>query len=779
MNIKKNTLFILLALFIYSFSFSQSFIEIANETSSDAATGDLFGIDVDHTTTHAIFGAPGNDYDEAGSSFLSEAGAAYIFPLGGIPQKIVASDRSANDSFGWLVAIDGIYAVVGSPSATKAYVFKMNVSGIWQETQILTVSGASKLGHSLAISGETIVLGDWGKNEAHIFDLDPSGTWVHTQTIEPSVPLGGSRFAYSVAIDNDNIVIGSTFDKRDENDVYVANFTGSCYIFNRDAGGVWLQKQKVVASDIVFNQHFGSSVAISGDHFIIGAIGEKRDFNGNNPIINTGAAYLFKYDSASDTWSELQKISASNRNSNDQFGSAVDINDDILLIGRDGPSNPEVELYRNNGGATWTNDQTLVTSSSGPIGNFGKAVSVKQPFLLVGRYSTSLTRPDNTYILNAGSCYIYMQLPCAEPDIFNAVLDTECGSGLIDIHIDGNLNSPANFWSVYTGDCGQTLVGTSNANDFSVSVPPGTTALFIRGEDGPGCVDENSAVCFNITVTYDDDTTPPVAICQDITIYLDNSGTATITAQDIDGGSYDDCGNVNMAAAPLTYDCDDIGDNTATLQIWDDSGNGGFCNATVTVVDNMNLVVACQDITISLDASGNASIVEADIDGGTYDNCNEVFMAAAPKNFDVSNVGDNTVWLQVWTNEGEFGYCTANVHVLNPFAFAANETIELSRMTSEKSMATSLKNTGRKLVNGNSDIELFPNPVVSEFTLRSNDDYPINKVRIMNSSFSEVLSLENSNPIEAGINIEELPQGMYFIVIYSGDETFVKKLIKI
>ena len=43
------------------------------------------------------------------------------------------------------------------------------------------------------------------------------------------------------------------------------------------------------------------------------------------------------------------------------------------------------------------------------------------------------------------------------------------------------------------------------------------------------------------------DTITPTAVCQNITVYLDGSGTATITAADVDGGSSDNCGAPNLA----------------------------------------------------------------------------------------------------------------------------------------------------------------------------------------------------------------------------------------
>jgi hypothetical protein len=46
-----------------------------------------------------------------------------------------------------------------------------------------------------------------------------------------------------------------------------------------------------------------------------------------------------------------------------------------------------------------------------------------------------------------------------------------------------------------------------------------------------------------------EDTIPPVAICQDITVQLDATGNASITGADIDNGSNDNCGIASLSVA--------------------------------------------------------------------------------------------------------------------------------------------------------------------------------------------------------------------------------------
>jgi hypothetical protein len=67
----------------------------------------------------------------------------------------------------------------------------------------------------------------------------------------------------------------------------------------------------------------------------------------------------------------------------------------------------------------------------------------------------------------------------------------------------------------------------------------------------------NSSTCAQVITV--DDSTPPMAICQNITVHLDENGMATITPEDIDNGSTDNCSdNLDLAIDISSFDCDDF-----------------------------------------------------------------------------------------------------------------------------------------------------------------------------------------------------------------------------
>ncbi|MEM7104550.1 MAG: hypothetical protein AAF502_15545, partial [Bacteroidota bacterium] len=67
----------------------------------------------------------------------------------------------------------------------------------------------------------------------------------------------------------------------------------------------------------------------------------------------------------------------------------------------------------------------------------------------------------------------------------------------------------------------------------------------------------------------------PVAICQDITLQLSASGNASITPQQVDGGSNDACGIASLSASPNAFTCNEVGANTVTYFI---TGKGIWCS---------------------------------------------------------------------------------------------------------------------------------------------------------------------------------------------------------
>ncbi len=272
---------------------SSTISPIAKLTASDGAVYDAFGISVAISGDTAIVGAQGDDDNG------TDSGSAYIFiKNAGVwsqAAKLTASDGAVDDFFGYSVAISGDTAIVGAwlddDNATdsgSAYVFVKPVSGWADMTQTakLTASDggfADYFGYSVAISSDTAIVGAWsGSGSAYIF-VNNAGTWSQIAKLTASDGANGDELGGSVAISGDTAIVGAGSD--DDNG-YVS---GSAYVFVKPVLG-WAnmtQTAKLTASDGAAEDHFGSSVAISGDTAIIGAW--RDDDNGTD----SGSAYVF------------------------------------------------------------------------------------------------------------------------------------------------------------------------------------------------------------------------------------------------------------------------------------------------------------------------------------------------------------------------------------------------------------------------------------------------------------------------------------------------------
>ena len=121
-------------------------------------TNYYFGYSVSMSGNYAIVGARDEDTDE-----LSNVGAVYIYKntngSWNEVQKIQPSDATNNTRFGWDLQIDGSYCVIGSYYKKKAYIFKLDTNGTWNEIKIITESYYNDIvGNIVAIDGNNVVL---------------------------------------------------------------------------------------------------------------------------------------------------------------------------------------------------------------------------------------------------------------------------------------------------------------------------------------------------------------------------------------------------------------------------------------------------------------------------------------------------------------------------------------------------------------------------------------------------------------------------------------------
>jgi len=147
---------------------------------------------------------------------------------------------------------------------------------------------------------------------------------------------------------------------------------------------------------------------------------------------------------------------------------------------------------------------------------------------------------------------------------------------------------------------GQIAISTSNGTapfDFLWSngastatlsdLASGTYSLTVT--DAQGC----STVLETEIITQD--TLPPVLNLEQPSRYLDEFGQLTLTAQDFDAGSFDNCSIVSFTASPLVFGCEDLGLRVIDVTATDAAGNVTIGQTTLILHDNVPPILTCPE----------------------------------------------------------------------------------------------------------------------------------------------------------------------------------------
>ncbi|MCF8373233.1 MAG: T9SS type A sorting domain-containing protein [Bacteroidales bacterium] len=174
-----------------------------------------------------------------------------------------------------------------------------------------------------------------------------------------------------------------------------SNNKGAVYIFEYGTSS-WSQVQKLIASDGASGDAFGESVFIADTLCLVGAR--------NN---GTGAAYIFKYDAGLASWEQIQILIPTNGLVADEFGACVAIQENSVFV-----SAPKNDANGMNSGATyifnynatsqlWEQAQMLMASNGNPNDEFGTSLSVSGEWLFIG------ASKNDTLGNNSGLVYVF------------------------------------------------------------------------------------------------------------------------------------------------------------------------------------------------------------------------------------------------------------------------------------------------------------------------------------------------------------------------------------
>ena len=432
----------------------------------------------EHGSSTGVNGAQNNNSGDSGAVYLyRRMGGAWSQQA-----YIKASNSSFNDQFGFSVSLndDGNILAVGANledgpatgvngtqndgtyESGAVYVFRFS-SSTWSQQAYIKASNTGtndQFGYAVAISGDGNTLAVGARSEgsssrginniqtdnragiesgaAYLFRFD-GGMWSQQAYIKASNSYNSDRFGHSVSLNKDGNTltvgayredsIGSGVNGDQTTRAPVGNFeAGAVYLFRfSTASSVWSQQAYIKALNVFETAQFGWSVDLNddGNTLAVGANQDPSNSTGVNGAQNEvrrsriGAAYIFRFNKAANTWSQQAFIKASNAGQIDFFGTSVSISGDgnALVVGAFGEAGSATgveginDIYNpilDSGAAyvfefangTWAQQAFIKASDTSPDARFGQSVSISNDggAIAVGAWGV------NT---NTGAVYLY------------------------------------------------------------------------------------------------------------------------------------------------------------------------------------------------------------------------------------------------------------------------------------------------------------------------------------------------------------------------------------
>lgn len=365
--------------------------------------------------------------------------------------------------FGKSVAV-GTNTVVASASYDLVNIYTRVNSSVWNQ-QNLSVNNYRNymgFGGSLALSGDTLAVGapyreiyayipgspqfTWvNAGSVYVYTLLVEGEWILQDTLIASDFYYSDEYGYSVAVDNETIVVGSP------NKDSTGSNSGAVYIYKKDVNNNWIQDGYKVPTELGMHfglsvalsgsnlavgdeagvyiysidelnpstqfiyplnasvsDYFGDSLSVSGDTLVIGAPGDDSDATGingdeiNNNTTNAGAVYIYVKD-VDGQWKQQAYIKPSNTKQGMSFGHSVSLDGDLLAIGAfledsqstgvnsdqmniNAKDSGAVYLYKRDATGVWTQLEYIKASNTDAGDQFGWSVGLSGGLLAIGAH---------------------------------------------------------------------------------------------------------------------------------------------------------------------------------------------------------------------------------------------------------------------------------------------------------------------------------------------------------------------------------------------------------
>lgn len=429
---------------------------------------DNFGSAISAHKNTLVVGVPNFDYINKGTDLKNNAGAAYVFEWKTdhweFKTLIIAPDREEGDEFGSAVAVYDKRIAISSPGKNsnrgKVYLYALNDIGTYALTdetyptmlelpvEYTQPEGSkfidnARYGFSLSMNSETLAVGapgqmglnmtsvdkgvnpyTWTASElywvgfGYVYSLDETNTATLTNKFEGADRFNDveatreqGQFGYSVSIGTNILVFGQPRANRSVADTNALGDAGLAHIYVKGDNGYEFSKSvEGFHVERNANDNFGSDFESNDRFMVFSAPNQDYDANHENFMSNTGAVYV--WENVGGSWTFRQKITASDRTANDNFGTKLTLLGDRIFIQSLGTDNiGSVYVFRFENGK-FVEKQKITHTDMASNNRFGSVMLARDNRLFLSSTNVVIPLTDATtrahgavysYILNGAS----------------------------------------------------------------------------------------------------------------------------------------------------------------------------------------------------------------------------------------------------------------------------------------------------------------------------------------------------------------------------------------
>lgn len=299
--------------------------QIATLIGSDSQTRDEFGDQVSINASRVFVGAELNDANG------DRSGSVYAFSTDNYSElfKLELPEHDGNDRLGSSIDSDDEYVVVGSRrhdidgnQSGGVFLFRSQDGRLLAHLSSGQLSASDQFGQAVAIRDERIFGGAFRQSETGslggaVYTFDLEGRVYENRMFEPCSYPPFDEYGRTIAIDGHTLVIGAYED--DSCGDFTSFASGTVYVYDLSTG-----EQQFQLSGLVNDTYtrFGIDLELTEEYIVVAS--NRGRLNSRN-----GAVYIFDRFSGA----LLRTIQPEHENDFDSFGTSIDIDQGLLVVG--------------------------------------------------------------------------------------------------------------------------------------------------------------------------------------------------------------------------------------------------------------------------------------------------------------------------------------------------------------------------------------------------------------------------------------------------------------